>query len=163
MTQKTEKMSRWGIGPVYASLSIAYGALTLFLTWYFYPLFTITSVPEIGLITAGLVFLAAGLAFFLFSVIAVTRAYNADHLVTSGVYRFCRHPLYAAWAVLIVPGIALLAKSWICLTVPLLMCVILRLLVVKEERYLLQIFGDQYREYMRRVPSIIPFGPLFRR
>ena len=35
---------------------------------------------------------------------------------------------------------------------------ILRLLVKKEEIYLENVFGSQYREYKNKIPSILPIG-----
>jgi protein-S-isoprenylcysteine O-methyltransferase Ste14 len=66
--------------------------------------------------------------------------------------------LYASWVVFIVPGIVLLMRSWIGLTIPLFMYVVLRRLSVKEETYLETTFGDAYLEYKKKVPAVIPLG-----
>lgn len=86
------------------------------------------------------------------------RAYNADALVTNGIFRCCRHPLYASWVVFIVPGIVLLANSWIGLTTPVVMYFLLRSLVKAEERYLESVFGSDYLDYKSVVPCILPYG-----
>jgi protein-S-isoprenylcysteine O-methyltransferase Ste14 len=78
------------------------------------------------------------------------RAYNANELVTKGVFKCCRHPVYASWVVFIVPGITLLMKNWLGMSAPIFMYSILRLLVKKEEIYLENVFGSQYREYNLR-------------
>lgn len=41
----SEKMSRWGIGPVFALLSIVYGIIMLAISRYYYPAFTIPFIP----------------------------------------------------------------------------------------------------------------------
>ena len=99
-----------------------------------------------------------GIPFFIISVFAINRAHNSGKLVTEGIYRCCRHPLYAAWVVFIVPGIVLLADSWIGLTIPLVMYVLLHILVKKEEIYLEERFGEEYVEYKKRVPAVLPIG-----
>jgi protein-S-isoprenylcysteine O-methyltransferase Ste14 len=86
------------------------------------------------------------------------RAYDADELVTDGVYRYCRHPLYASWVVFIGPGIALLLESWLALTTAIFMYLLLRILVKKEEAYLETIFGSRHREYKKKVRCIMPYG-----
>jgi protein-S-isoprenylcysteine O-methyltransferase Ste14 len=86
------------------------------------------------------------------------RAYNAGELITGGVYRCCRHPVYSSWVVFIVPGIALLVGSWIGLTTPIFMYFILRVLVKIEEAYLENLFGSKYLEYKKKVPCILPIG-----
>lgn len=152
------KMSRWGVGPTFAFLSIVYGMVTLAISRYFYPAFQITQVPAWFLSILGIALILIGVPFFIFSVITVTRAYNANALVIIGVFRCCRHPLYGSWVIFIVPGVVFLLKSWIGLTAPLFMYFLLRKLVIKEENYLEQVFGSEYIEYKKRVPCIFPFG-----
>jgi len=153
-----EKMSRWGTGPIFAALSIGYGMVTIVLSRYFHPVFHIGFVPHWFLTILGIALIVIGIPFFIISAKTVMRAYNADKLVTDGIYRCCRHPLYASWVVFIVPGIALLLNSWIALTIPIFMYLILRKLVKKEEIYLESVFSSGYREYKKKVPCIMPFG-----
>jgi protein-S-isoprenylcysteine O-methyltransferase Ste14 len=152
------KMSRWGIGPIFAVLSIVYGMVTIVVNRYFHPVFHISFVPHWFLTILGILLIMIGIPFFLISAKTVMRAYNADELVTDGIFRCCRHPLYASWAILIVPGIALLIKSWVVLTTPIFMYLILRKLVKKEEVYLESVFDSKYREYKKQVPCIMPLG-----
>ncbi len=153
-----EKMSRWGSGPIFAALSIGYGMVTIVISRYFHPVFQIDFVPHRFLIILGMALIVIGIPFYIISAKTVMRAYNADKLVTNGIYRCCRHPLYASWVVFIVPGIALLVNSWIALTIPIFMYLILRQLVKKEENYLESVFGSGYREYKKKVPCILPLG-----
>lgn len=152
------KMSRWGIGPIFAFLSISYGIIVLAISRYFYPVFQIPIIPTWLLSTLGFTLILIGVPFFIVSVKTVMKAYNSDKLVTQGIYRCCRHPLYSAWVVFIVPGIVLLANSWIGLTAPLFMYFLLCKLVIKEEVYLEHVFGSEYIEYKNEVPCILPIG-----
>jgi len=156
-------MSRWGIGPTFASLSIVYGMMTLAINRYFYPAFQMGLVPYWLLSILGIALIVIGVPSFMIAVKTVMRAYNADALVTDGIFRCCRHPVYGSWVVFIVPGIVFLANSWIGLTIPLFMYFLLRQLVKKEEIYLEHVFGSQYLEYKKRVPCIFPVGCLSKR
>ena len=153
-----EKMSRWGVGPIFAGLSIGYAIVLFAISRHYHPFFKISFLPGWFLSALGIILIMIGVPFFLISVKTAMRAYNADALVTDGIFRYCRHPLYAAWVVFIVPGIVFLLKSWIMLTTPIFMYLILRLLVKKEEVYLENVFGSEYREYKERVPCILPIG-----
>jgi len=157
-----EKMSRWGVGPVFAVVSAGYGAFILAMSLYFYPAFRIPVVPQWLLTALGAVLLCAGVPFYIIATITVMKAYNADRLVTRGIYRCCRHPLYSAWVVFIVPGIFLLANSWIGLTVPAWMYLVLCKLVAREEVYLQEVFGSHYTDYKSKTPCILPLGCLKR-
>jgi len=155
-----EKMSRWGIGPAFAALSIGYGMMILTISRYFDPLFGIGLVPCWFLSMLGAVLILLGVPFLIASAIAVMRAYHADELVTGGVFRCCRHPLYASWVVFIVPGMVFLANSWTGLTTPIFMYFILRILARKEGTPLENVFGTEYLEYKNKVPCILPVGCL---
>ena len=153
-----EKMSRWGIGPVFAALSLGYGMVMLVISRYFQPVFQIDFVPYWLMSILGIALILVGVPFFIISVITAMRAYNDDALVTDGIFRCCRHPLYASWVIFFVPGIVLLVNSWIGLTTPIFMYLILRKLVIKEETYLESVFVSEYLDYKRKVPCILPYG-----
>ena len=157
-----EKLSRWGVGPIFALLSFGYGGIVLAISCYFYPIFQIPLLPKWFLFGLGVLLILLGIPFYIFSVKTVTKAYNSDSLVTQGIYRCCRHPLYGAWVVFIVPGIFLLTNTWIGLTAPLFMYFLLCKLVIKEEDYLERVFGSEYANYKKVTPCIMPFGHLKR-
>ncbi|HOJ34512.1 MAG TPA: isoprenylcysteine carboxylmethyltransferase family protein [Candidatus Hydrogenedentes bacterium] len=74
-----------------------------------------------------------------------------DKLVTEGVYRYSRNPMYLA-LVLAAAGIALLlgsASPW--LAVISLFIVLDRVFVQKEEALLAEYFGSVYAEYCKQV------------
>jgi hypothetical protein len=62
-----------------------------------------------------------------------------------------------------VPGMVLLADSWVGLLVPIPMYVLLRLLVLDEEAWLERTFGEEYHAYRARVPAVLPVPPTFQR
>ena len=80
-----------------------------------------------------------------------------DHrLITEGVYRHVRHPMYTAfwlWAV----AQALLLPNWVAGLSGLLGFGILYFLrVSQEEQLMLDTFGDDYRAYIARTKRLIP-------
>jgi protein-S-isoprenylcysteine O-methyltransferase Ste14 len=80
-----------------------------------------------------------------------------DHeLVTTGPYRWVRHPLYTTGAVLLL-AIGLMAANWFILLFAALAIVSLRLVVIPlEERELVSKFGDEYRRYMAQTGRFLP-------
>ena len=71
------------------------------------------------------------------------------HLKTDGFYRFVRHPGYLG-ALLAMAGWALVFRSIIGLLLTAAICVPIIARIRAEEEFLVQEFGDQYREYQRR-------------
>jgi protein-S-isoprenylcysteine O-methyltransferase Ste14 len=87
----------------------------------------------------------------------VTVRIREEHaLVTSGVYRKIRHPMYAAhllWAA----AQPLLMHNWLAGASFLpIMLLVLIVRVPREEKMMLEHFGDEYRQYMSRTGRIIP-------
>jgi len=130
---------------------------------YYHLLFKIEFIQEYILFLAGIILIVIGIPFYIISARVVMKAYNADELITGSIYRFCRHPLYASWVIFIVPGIVLLINSWIALTVPIFMYILLCILVKKEELYLENRFGTEYLKYKNKVPCILPYGLFFKK
>ena len=83
----------------------------------------------------------------------VTRQHHT--LVTSGPYRWIRHPFYVAMA-LVTVGAALIAANWFILASG---AVVFSLLAIRsrvEEEELASRFGDAYREYKKRTGRFLP-------
>lgn len=79
-----------------------------------------------------------------------------QQLVTAGIYRHLRHPIYAAvWLACLAQ--ALLLHNWIAGLGGLLLFLPVYLVrVPKEERMMLDAFGEEYRQYMQRTGGIFP-------
>jgi protein-S-isoprenylcysteine O-methyltransferase Ste14 len=89
-----------------------------------------------------------------FSPTLVVREHH--QLITHGLYRWIRHPMYSAFF-LFELGICLLTANWfIGLTGTLLILLIVVLRVPEEEAMMIETFGDQYREYMKHTGRLIP-------
>jgi len=76
-------------------------------------------------------------------------------LVTNGPYRWVRHPLYSVGTLLFV-SFALMASNWFIGLATLASLVMLMVRLPKEESNLIERFGDEYREYMKRTGRLIP-------
>jgi protein-S-isoprenylcysteine O-methyltransferase Ste14 len=72
-------------------------------------------------------------------------------IVTSGVYRFTRNPMYLGM-VLLYAAIAVAADSVVALVLLVPLLVVIRYgVIAREERYLVAKFGDEYRRYQASV------------
>jgi protein-S-isoprenylcysteine O-methyltransferase Ste14 len=74
-------------------------------------------------------------------------------LVTTGVYGIVRHPMYLAGILVFTLNPHITVNS---LTITVLADLYFLFGMFIEERRFIRIFGDQYREYMKRVPRLIP-------
>jgi protein-S-isoprenylcysteine O-methyltransferase Ste14 len=114
----------------------------------------------------GLFFAAASLLMFQLTHRALGRNWSVSldvreghQLITDGIYRKVRHPMYTAfwlWAV----AQALLLPNWVAGFSGIVGFGILFFgRVAREEQMMLETFGDRYRAYMARTYRIIP--PIF--
>ena len=72
-------------------------------------------------------------------------------LVQDGPFRYSRNPGYLSLTMLYA-GIAILRNAlWAILLLPLVLYVIQREVIEREERYLERTFGEEYLAYKRRV------------
>jgi protein-S-isoprenylcysteine O-methyltransferase Ste14 len=112
----------------------------------------------------GLFFAIAALGVFHLTHRALGRNWSISlevrenhELVTEGIYRRVRHPMYSAfwlWAI----AQALLLPNWIAGSAGLAGFGILFFgRVAREERMLLETFGDRYRAYMARTGRVFPW------
>jgi len=84
------------------------------------------------------------------------RMIKEQSLITSGPYQFIRHPIYTAFllilgSTLLISANWLIGAAWIGMTV---LEVVSR--IGFEENLMLEYFGDQYREYMKRTGKLLP-------
>ncbi len=76
-------------------------------------------------------------------------------LVTTGPYRWVRHPFYSSAALLIL-GNSFAAANWFFFVAGCLMLLLLVIRTRKEEQNLIARFGDEYRNYMQRTGRFVP-------
>jgi len=76
---------------------------------------------------------------------------NSSALVTSGIYRFTRNPMYAGLALVLLAWAAFLCSFWALIGPAVFVLYIGRLQIAPEERALFAKFGAAYTEYAARV------------
>jgi protein-S-isoprenylcysteine O-methyltransferase Ste14 len=150
-------MNIFGIGPRIAIV----GGLAFIITLLFQAIFSLTislsSEWFIWLRIIGFLLNAVGLWFWFSSIIQIRKAFESHRLETKGVYRFSRNPMYSAFIVFIVPGIAFMTDNFLIIFVSICMFICFKILIGTEEEYLQQEYGSEYEEYSRRVAQLIPF------
>ena len=104
--------------------------------------------------------LCVGGVYWLFSSIGSgitpTSATRREHkLVTNGPYRWVRHPLYTVGSSMFV-AFGMMADNWFIAGLGILTFILMAIRTPKEEANLIEKFGDEYREYMKRTGRFLP-------
>ena len=76
-------------------------------------------------------------------------------LSTTGPYRWVRHPLYSIGSTFYV-SLGLIADNWFLILMGALAFIAMAVRTPREEENLIEKFGDEYREYMRRTGRYLP-------
>lgn len=111
-----------------------------------------TGVALGALGTAGIYWLFSSIG----SGITPTSATRRDHkLVTRGIYKYIRHPLYTLGSSMFIT-FGMMADNWFIAALGVLAFVAMAIRTPKEEANLIEKFGDEYREYMKRTGRFLP-------
>jgi protein-S-isoprenylcysteine O-methyltransferase Ste14 len=78
---------------------------------------------------------------------------HTTHFVDSGIYAVIRHPQYLGF-ILIVLGPVLMSQHWLSIICGVVGSVLFYIDVQNEERSSIEKFGDEYRQYMQKVPRM---------
>ncbi len=150
----------FGVGPV--------GLITTFLVWalFFYtekwiglPPMKISGIFRIFLLVVlGLdaVYLYVG------GMIVLMKNQWGNKLVTQGPYQFIRHPFYSALIYSATGSLALWLYSWALLISVIPLTLFWSWLATKEERYIIDRFGDEYLQYMKKTGQFFPSYSYFK-
>jgi protein-S-isoprenylcysteine O-methyltransferase Ste14 len=150
--QTLDRRARWGI------FIQGIGFAILWMNNYF------ARSPSRGRIAASVACLALGGVLSWTSARTLGRQWrfdaglNADHeLVQSGAYRVVRHPIYASMLCMLL-GTGLLIAPLPRLVIALMFFLVgLEIRVRIEDALLMSRFGDEFRDYQRRVAAYLPF------
>jgi len=98
--------------------------------------------------------------YWLFSSIGTgitpTSATRKEHkLSTSGPYRWIRHPLYTFGTSFFI-SFGMTADNWFIASLGMLTFIVMAIRTPKEEANLIEKFGDEYRDYMKRTGRFLP-------
>ena len=124
-------------------------------TWFDEPLASRQIISWI-LFIASIFYAAFGIRIYFRMGKPGTNFENTSRLVTSGLYRFIRHPMYAS---LLFLGWGMLLKDINPLTINItgILSFAVYLTCKVEEKEMIARFGDEYKEYLRKTKLWIPF------
>jgi len=126
--------------------------------------FHVGAIGGLAIRIAGLAMAVLGMSLRFAAGAALKRFFTptlqqTDHhqLVTTGVYSVLRHPGYAG-NILFLSGVAFAMGNLVpVLFVPAAFIAVYLYRINREEKMLIEIFGEAYRDYQKKVKRLIPF------
>lgn len=104
-----------------------------------------------AILVAGLALDAAGVASVIAHRTTIVPHRPVAKLITSGIYRFSRNPMYTGLAVVVAGGALVAGTWWPLVFLPLALLAVRQLAIKPEETYLAERYGSVYDDYRLRV------------
>ena len=157
--KKREHLPLYGVGPVIGGFQILVTVVGIVLSCMGYFDFGKIEALNIPLKFIGIVIIIFGVYLYL-SANFQSRLFDnitENKLVTTGVYSIVRNPIYSAF-LLACTGAVCIANNVVLFVIPVL-CWAFMTIVLKfsEEKWLKNLYGDEYVQYCKRVNRCIPW------
>ncbi len=156
-----QKLPLYGVGPMIVSGMGAVSAVGIILFACVWKI-GILEAPWVLVcrITGALLIVSGQAVWFIGALRSDMDASIAENrLQTGGIYAWVRNPMYSGWWMLFA-GICLQWHNvWALLTVPVNWVILTAALKRTEEKWLFDLYGQDYADYLKRVNRCIPRPP----
>lgn len=156
---KKDHLPILGVGPLYVITIVLITIISIiFSTTRFIPVITFTNMRWI-FILIGILCFAIGITLWLRAVIIdkLDTHIIKNELVTTGVYAYVRNPVYSAF-MFVCTGVLLIYGNLILLLLPIIYWGFMTVLMKStEEKWLEDLYGQEYVQYRQRVNRCIPW------
>lgn len=144
-------MKLTGSGPLIAIPTFTYFILALIVSTSMRPVFIITESHYGVLVVIAVLMLSLDMANLIACGIKLFKSNKQKTLITDGLYKVCRNPLYVSHIFLTIPALSLLLNSWLLFTTTIIGLISVLIFAPREYRDLEEEFGDAYRKYVKSV------------
>jgi len=161
MNGKSEHLPIYGPG-------LAYVAIIVTLTAAVIALSALGAIPVIGAGAASTPLRVLGVACVVGGVtlwVAAAKGTAIDdgiienRLVTRGVYSAVRNPIYSAFTLACAGTILIFENPWLLVLLPVFWAFLTLLMKSTEEKWLANLYGQEYEDYCARTNRCIPWFP----
>jgi protein-S-isoprenylcysteine O-methyltransferase Ste14 len=154
--EQQEKLSFLGVGPRIAIWTIPTLAISLVLAYSLPQFFRIHILPYGMHVWIGWILLAIGIIFYVATVRTLISGLKQNKLITTGTFRLCQNPLYAALILFIIPAVSFLTASWLVFLSSVVAYLAFKKYIQSEYDQLSRIFGEEYNEYRKKTRELLP-------
>ena len=156
---KKDHLPILGVGPLYVITIVLITIISIiFSATRFIPVITFTNMRWI-FILIGILCFVIGITLWLRAVIIdrLDAHIIKNELVTTGVYAYVRNPVYSAF-MFVCTGVLLIYGNLVLLLLPIIYWGFMTVLMKStEEKWLEDLYGQEYIQYLQRVNRCIPW------
>lgn len=150
-----------------AEMAVKVSSLCWAIIWFLHSIFGTTlfnsMYENMGIRIVGIVVTGIGVAIFMIAMIQMRTSWRVgiDYtsktaLITSGLYRFSRNPAFVGFDLMFI-GLYLMYPNGITLCVTILNLATFHYLILQEEKYLRDTFGESYHLFSQSTPRYLWF------
>ena len=164
MEHKNKRLPTYGVGPFYGIAIIALTIAGIALSYgNFLASGRVTAIlPMLIMIMLGIALIICGVVVWKSAVrgkVNIDSYIESNELCTEGIYGIVRNPCYSG-VMLCCIGALLAAHNLWLLALPFIYWLAMTILMkCSEEKWLAELYGDEYKEYCKRVNRCIPWFP----
>jgi len=148
----------FGVGPIYVGLILILTIVFIILSVKEIIPYYQLSFLRIPFIIIGVLLIILGIYIWIQGAIKSKIDDNIlkNKLVTTGIYSYTRNPLYTSF-IFIFTGILFIMNNLWLLILPFIYWLLLTIFMINtEEKWLLNLYGKEYKDYCERVNRCIP-------
>ena len=151
----------YGIGPYLILVIAILSLLGIALSCTLFSTASIFGFSRIVFYCLAVLLILSGLLLWVLGAVHsdVDKYIKENKLKTVGDYAWSRNPIYSGWWFLLIGILLFRHNLWTLPIIPLQWLILTVVLKNTEEKWLLNLFGEEYRQYCQRVNRLIPFPP----
>lgn len=149
----------YGVGPVYVITVIIITVIGLILTAKGYLSNGKITHLKVPFIILGCIIIIISVTGWVIGAFKsnLDNSIKENHLITDGIYAYMRNPMYSN-STFICVGTLLIAHNLWLLILPFVYWIFLTVLMKNtEEKWLFVLYGDEYKQYCKKVNRFIPW------
>ena len=150
-----------GVGPAIVAPQLVLTATGIVLSRLKVFAFACFDMLRIPFLTLGIVIILFGIYLWISANFKtkVDKYIETNKLATNGVYGIVRNPIYSAFLMVCV-GAILIADNLLLFGIPVLCWIYMTIFLKKtEEKWLIDLYGQEYVDYCKNVNRCIPWFP----
>lgn len=160
-SKEGQKLPMFGIGP-YLIYGIAFlNALVIVLAFYVFKVGIMEDIWIWAFRIAGTIMIVLGIVIWFIAAMrsGMDENITGNKLKTDGIYSWVRNPMYTGcWFIII--GASFMWHNWLLIPMILVDWIIMTIVLRNtEEKWLLDLYGEEYAEYKKHVNRCIPWIP----
>lgn len=157
--KENKHLPLFGVGPIIVFGQFIFTAVAIIMAYILELDFASIDILRIPFLIIGILLIMLGIYLDLSAKLKSKLFKNVEEnrLITDGVYSCTRNPVYSG-AFLGCCGAVLIANNLILLIVPAICYIYMTIFIINtEEKWLEELYGQEYKDYCRRVNRCIPW------